>query len=97
MKRLNPFAKRGDILRITRGHGARSVRLFGSFSRGNATKSSDVDLLIELNEGGTLLDIVAMKQDLEDLLGRPVHIVTPGSLSPYLREDVLSYCFFENF
>ena len=42
MKRLNPFAKRGDILRITHGYGARSVRLFGSFSRGNATKSSDV-------------------------------------------------------
>ncbi len=89
IKKGDPFKRRGEILKIAAKHGAKNVRLFGSFTRGTATESSDVDLLVELSEGRTLLDIVAIKQDVEDVLGRPVHVVTPASLSPYLREDVL--------
>ena len=81
--------RRGDILRISRLHGARSVRLFGSPVRRTPTEASDVDLLVELEPGSTLLDLVAIKQDLEDLLGCKVDVVTESSLSPYIREDVL--------
>jgi uncharacterized protein len=82
--------KRDEILRITSRYGAKNVRLFGSFAKGGVTESSDVDILVEMEPGCSLLDLVAIKQDLEDLLGRDVHVVTSASLSPYLRDEVLS-------
>ena len=85
----NLKAKREAILGITDRYGAHNVRLFGSSAKGTATEESDVDILVELESGRSLLDLVAIKQDLEDLLGRPVHVVTAPSLSPYMRDDVL--------
>ncbi len=81
--------KRMDILAIAGRYGARNIRLFGSMVKGTATESSDVDLLLEMEAGRSLLDLVAIKQELEDLLGRQVHVVTEPSLSPYLRDEVL--------
>lgn len=83
------LTRKHDIRDIARRHGATHVKLFGSFAQGSATESSDVDILVELAAGRTLLDLVAIKQDLEEFLGRPVHVVTAEALSPYLREDVL--------
>ena len=79
-----------DIRRIARQHGARRLRVFGSRARGEAGASSDVDLLIELESGRDLLDLVALKQDLEALLGCPVDVVEEEGLSPHLRERVLA-------
>jgi hypothetical protein len=81
--------KREAILRIAADYGGRNVRLFGSVAKGTTSEDSDVDILVDLDSGRSLLDLVAMKQDLEDLLGRPVHVVTPLSLSPYIRDEVL--------
>ena len=81
--------KRGEILRIATSHGARNVRVFGSRTRGEAGTDSDVDILVELDTGRSLLDLVAIKQDLEDLLGCSVDVVTEAALSPYIREQVL--------
>lgn len=81
--------KREEILRIARKHGARSVRVFGSVVRGEAKETSDLDLLVEMESGRSLLDIIAIKQDLEDLLGRDVDVVTEAAVSPYIREEVL--------
>jgi predicted nucleotidyltransferase len=81
--------QRRQILEIAQGHGARNVRLFGSVARGEATESSDLDLLIEMEPGRSLLDIVAIKQDLEELLGCKVDVVTEAAISPYLRDKVL--------
>ena len=81
--------KRDEILRIAGAHGARDLRLFGSVSRGEATARSDIDLLVNLDPGRTLLDIVAIKQDLEDLLGCKVDVVTEDAVSPYIREQIL--------
>jgi predicted nucleotidyltransferase len=80
----------GEILRIAHSHGARTVRVFGSRARGDATAESDLDLLISLEPGRSLLDVVAIKQDLEDLLGFSVDVVTEGGLSPYLRDSILA-------
>lgn len=79
-----------DILRVARSHGAVSVRVFGSRARGDATPGSDLDLLVGLAPGRSLLDVVAIRQDLEDLLGYSVDVVTEGGLSPYLRDRILS-------
>lgn len=81
--------RRTDILRVARAHGATRVQLFGSAARGEARPDSDIDLLVDLEPGRSLLDLVAIKQDLEDLLGREVDVVTEAAVSPYFREQVL--------
>jgi len=80
----------GDVLRVAREHGATRVHVFGSWARGEQLPGSDLDLLVDLEVGRSLLDLVAIKQDLEDLLHCDVDVVTERSLSPYLRERVLS-------
>jgi predicted nucleotidyltransferase len=81
--------KREDVLRVAARHGARSVRVFGSAARGEAEPSSDVDFLVELEEGRSLLDLVGLRQDLEELLERPVDVVEPEGLHWYIRDKVL--------
>lgn len=66
------------------------MRVFGSRVRGDATRASDLDLLVSLEPGRSLLDVVAIRQDLEDLLGYSVDVVTEGGLSPYLRDRILA-------
>jgi hypothetical protein len=81
---------RSEILDLALRHGARNVRVFGSLARGEGREDSDLDLLVTLGEGRSLLDLVGLKQDLEDLVHRSVDVVTEKALSPYLRERVLS-------
>jgi hypothetical protein len=78
------------IRRIATEHGARNIRVFGSQLTDQLRPDSDLDLLIDLAEGRNLLDIVAIKQDLEELLGRRVDVVTEAALSPYIRDEVLA-------
>ena len=84
-----PQDNRDEILRIAASHGARDVRVFGSLARGEARPDSDIDILVKLDPGRSLLDIIAIKQDLEDLLGCDVDVVTEAAISPYIREEVL--------
>jgi len=81
--------KRAEILKIATDHGARSVKVFGSLARGEAESTSDLDILVTLAPDRTLLDLIAIKQDLEDLLNCSVDVVTEAALSPYIREHVL--------
>ena len=81
--------KREEIIRIAASHGARNVRVFGSRIWGAARPESDVDILVQLDPGRSLLDIIATKQDLENLLGCAVDVVTEAAISPYIRERVL--------
>lgn len=80
---------RDEILRLARAHGARKLRLFGSAARGDDRSDSDLDLLVEMEPGRSLVDHVALKQDLEGLLGCDVDVVTEQSLHPRLRDRVL--------
>jgi predicted nucleotidyltransferase len=81
-------SNREAILRLAAARGARNVRVFGSAARGTATPASDVDLLVDMEPGRSQLDLVALWQDLENLLARKVDLVTDGGLSPYLREQI---------
>jgi len=81
--------KREEILRIATVHGAHNVRVFGSLARGEAGPESDLDILVKLDPSRSLLDIIAIKQDLEDLLGCEVDVVTEAAISPYIRDQVL--------
>jgi predicted nucleotidyltransferase len=77
------------VRHLAEANGATDVRIFGSFARGTERADSDLDLLINLKPGGSLLDLIAIKQAVEDLLNRKVDVVTEGSLSPYIRHQVL--------
>ena len=77
------------VVETARRYGAGNVRVFGSVGRGTATKESDLDLLVELEPGRDLFDLVAFKQEIEAGIGRRVDVVTEGSLSPYIRDAVL--------
>lgn len=81
---------RTEILALALRHGAGNVRVFGSLARGDEREDSDLDLLVTLGDGRSLLDLVGLKQDVEDLVHRPVDVVTDRALSPYIRERVLS-------
>ncbi len=81
--------KRADILRLAELRGGHDIRVFGSVARGENRENSDVDFLVEFEKGRTLLDLIGLKLDLQDLLGTPVDIVTPGSLR-YIRERILA-------
>lgn len=81
--------RREDILRVAAQHGAQNVRVFGSATRGDAGPDSDLDFLVEFEEGQSLLDVTALWQDLEELLGREVDVVEPEGLHWYIRDRVL--------
>ncbi len=81
--------KREEILRIAAKHGARNVRVFGSVVRGEADESSDVDFLVELEPGRSLLDLGGLQMELEQLLGCRVDVVTERGLKRRIRERVL--------
>jgi uncharacterized protein len=81
--------KREQILGIAARHGASNVRVFGSVARGDAREESDVDILVDLAPGRSLLDHAALMVDLQDLLGRRVDVATERGLKPHVRERIL--------
>ena len=80
---------REEILKLAAQHGATDVRLFGSAARGDADELSDIDFLVRMIPGRSLLDLGALLMDLQDLLGRRVDVVTERGLRPRMRERVL--------
>ena len=83
-------SRRSEILSLAAHHGARNVRVFGSVARGDDRADSDIDLLVEVEQGRSLLDIIGFEQDLSQLLGRRVEVLTDGGLSPYLQRQILA-------
>jgi predicted nucleotidyltransferase len=80
---------RAMILKLAARHGARNVRVFGSVSRGEEGPESDIDLLVDLEPGRSLMDLGGLLMDLEELLGRKVDVVTEKGLHWYIRDKVL--------
>lgn len=78
------------ILTESKEHGAKNVRIFGSFARGTQRKTSDIDLLVAMEDGRTLLDLIALERSLTKRLGRRIDVVTERSLSPHLRDRILA-------
>ena len=82
--------RREEILRIAARHGARNVRVFGSVIRGEARSDSDVDFLVDMEPGRTLLDMGGLLMDLRDALGRDVDVVTERGLKERIRDRVIA-------
>jgi hypothetical protein len=81
--------RRESILRLAERYRAGDVRVFGSVARGDNSESSDVDLLIKTHPGCSLFDLGGLIEDLQDLLGSRVDLVTEDGLKPRLRDRVL--------
>jgi hypothetical protein len=79
-----------EILELARRHGMRNVRVFGSMARGEAGADSDLDLLVDYEEGSSLFDQIGFKQELEERLHRNVDVTTPQSLHWFIRDKVIA-------
>lgn len=82
-------AAQHQIVSAATRHGAHNVRVFGSAARGQARPDSDVDLLVDLEPDRSLLDLGGLVQDLEEILGRRVDLVTERGLHLLMRDAVL--------
>ncbi|GBC95490.1 hypothetical protein HRbin16_01279 [bacterium HR16] len=81
--------KRGEILRLAHLYGVRSVRVFGSVARGEADEESDIDLLVEMEQGRSLFDLGGFQAEVERLLGHHIDVVTVRGLKERIRKQVL--------
>lgn len=81
--------KRSEILSLADSWGAYDIRIFGSIARGDANESSDIDLLVNLRPGHTLMDLGGFLMDLQELLGRKVDATTEGGLHWYIKDKIL--------
>lgn len=82
--------RRDDILASAARHGATRVRVFGSVARGDEGPDSDVDFLVLPGEACGLIELIALQQELEHLLGRRVDVVSERALHPTIRDEVLA-------
>lgn len=82
--------KRDEILRLAELHGCRNVRVFGSVAAGDDRVDSDLDFLVDLDEGRNLFDLGGLLADLKDTLASEVDLVEARCLHPYIRDRVLA-------
>jgi len=81
--------KREEILRLAARHGAYNVRVFGSVARGDAQPDSDVDFLVDAGPTCSAFFPGGLIADLEELLGRRVHVLTEPAIHWYIRDRIL--------
>lgn len=79
-KQIIPILKREKVVKAA---------LFGSVARNEIKKNSDIDILVKLDRSKNLLDLVGLKLELEDKLGREVDIVSYGGINPLLKDIIL--------
>lgn len=77
-----------EIIPVLKRHNVVRAAIFGSFARGEMKEDSDLDILVEFKGEKSLLDLVALKMELEEVLGREVDVLTYNSLHPFIREIV---------
>lgn len=81
---------RQAIIEIAAARGAHNVRVFGSIGRGEDTATSDIDLLVDLDDGVGLVAVAGLKRELSELLHSPVDVVPAGTLKARIRAEVLA-------
>ena len=81
--------RRDEIVSIAEHHGAHDVRVFGSIARGDATESSDLDLIVRFDPDRSLLDHGGLIMDLRDLLGIKVDVISEAGMRDRFRKHVL--------
>ncbi|WP_213050232.1 nucleotidyltransferase family protein [Serpentinicella alkaliphila] len=82
--------KRIEILKVAELNGVVKISLFGSVARKQDNDKSDIDFLVEFEDGRTLFDLIRLKHDLESLLDKEVDVVTKKLLHPLIKEQVMT-------
>ncbi|SFM00817.1 nucleotidyltransferase family protein [Salibacterium qingdaonense] len=82
--------KRDVVLEKAQEHGMKNVRVFGSVVRSEANSASDLDLLVDVEEGRSLFDLIRFKQDMEYLFNREVDVVTENAVHWRIKENVIN-------
>ncbi len=77
------------IVPILKRNGVVKAGIFGSYARGEAKKNSDLDILIKFKGRKSLLDLVGVKQDIEEKMGKKVDVVEYSTIHPLLKEQIL--------
>jgi len=81
--------RRDEILALASSRGAKNVRVFGSVAPGDIDETSDVDFLVDLDPGRSLLDLCGLQRDLEGLLQSKVDVVSSRGLRDRVKQTVL--------
>ena len=80
---------KGDQLdELCRRNGVARLRIFGSSARGDATESSDINLIADCGDPKTLLEIIQIEGEMTEAFGRPVDLLTEAAISPYIRDRI---------
>lgn len=82
-------ALKPQVLAVATRHGASNLRIYGSIATGREHPCSDLDLLVDLPEEQSLLGLMSLRQDLEDLLGCSVDVTEAETLHPLIRTQIL--------
>ena len=82
-------ALKPQVLAVATRHGASNLRVYGSIATGHEHTDSDLDLLVDLPEEQSLLGVISLRQDLEDLLGCSVDVTEAETLHPLIRAEIL--------
>ena len=80
--------RRADLRAVAARHGATNLRLFGSVACGQDGPHSDVDLVVDLPETTSLLELIALRRELAELLGTSVDVVPARSLRPEVAAEI---------
>jgi predicted nucleotidyltransferase len=82
-ERMRRYRAKADLIRtLARAHGAVSIELFGSAARDEDRADSDIDIMVELGPGRSLLDLIGLSDDLEMALGRKVDAISKSAMKP---------------
>jgi len=76
------------IIPVLKRHGVTKAGIFGSYSTGENKKRSDIDILVEFK--GSLIDLIGLEMELEEVLGKKVDLLTYKGISPYLKKSIIA-------
>ncbi|WP_205948501.1 nucleotidyltransferase family protein [Pueribacillus theae] len=81
---------REEILRIAKENGIKNLKLFGSVARSEDGEESDIDLLVSFEEGKSLFDLIRFKQEMEEIMGKNVDVLTENAIHHSIKEKILN-------
>lgn len=78
------------VIPVLKKHKVTKAGVFGSFAKNSATEKSDIDILVELTDPASLLDFIGIRQELEEVLKKPVDLVEYRAIKPIIRDSILN-------
>ena len=92
LKNVNKSAVTKRLVSSLAKHGAKRIRIFGSYARGEATRKSDIDVLVDFSRKKSLLEFVRIEREVSEEIGVKVDLLTEKAISPYLTDRIKKEC-----